>query len=53
VRCDPENRYVSTAVDKNELTQRCSTLHSQHFSTQFTSPSQDAAEVKNEGLKEL
>ena len=38
---DPENRYVSTAVDKNEQTRRCSTLHSQHFSTQSTSTSKD------------
>ena len=34
-----QNWHVSIAVDKSEQTQRCSTLHSQHFSTQFTSPS--------------
>ena len=33
--------HVNTVVDKNELTQRCYTLHSQHFSTQFASLSKD------------
>ena len=36
---DPDNRHVSTVVDKSEQTRRCSTLHSQHFSAQSTSPS--------------
>jgi len=31
---NPENRHVSAAVDKNEQTRRCSTVHSQHFSIQ-------------------
>jgi len=45
-------------IDKNELTWRCSTLHNQHFSTQFTfiqglSSVLLLGTVKDEGLKEL